>query len=129
VTLKRVRLELARHPEHPQGSTRHGYEFVLPLTPDGKLDRPTWESAPDICTVRRFWEGEGDTVGTLIRTGKGKWAFSYEPGEADDEPIHRFAEHVFREGEYISVREADGENHTFKIVLIRNAPGLTPATA
>jgi hypothetical protein len=126
VTLKRVRLELARSPEFPEGSTRHGYEFVLPLTTEGKLDREAWEQAPEICTVHRFWEGEGDNVGTLIRTGRGKWAFSYVPGDSDDEPIHRFSEHVFREGEYLSVREPDGEAHTFKIVLIRDAPGLTP---
>jgi hypothetical protein len=123
--LKRVRLELARSPEFPDGSTHHGYEFILPLTAEGKLDRALWESAPEVCTVHRFWEGEGDSVGTLIRTGRGKWAFSYFEGEADDEPIHRFGDHVFREGEYISVREPGGEPHTFKITLVRDAPGLT----
>ncbi|MBX6369498.1 MAG: hypothetical protein IRZ04_16050, partial [Rhodospirillales bacterium] len=89
MALKRVRLELARSPEFPEGSSRHGYEFVLPLTEEGKLDRAAWEKAPEVCTVHRFWEGEGDNVGTLIRTGRGRWAFSYVPGESDDEPIHR----------------------------------------
>ena len=127
MTLKRVRLELARSPEFPDGSTRHAYEFVLPLDGKGKLDRETWEQAPEICTVHRFWEGDGDTVGTLVRKGTGKWAFSYQPGDDDDEPIHRFSEHVFREGEYISLREPDGAQHTFRIVLVQDAPGLTPA--
>jgi hypothetical protein len=123
----RVRLELARSREFPDGSNRHGYEFMLPLTEAGKLDLADWERAPELCTVHRFWDGEGDEVGQLVRTGKGKWAFSYVVGEDDDEPIHRFAEHVFREGEYISVREANGEPHTFRIALIQPAPGLAGA--
>jgi hypothetical protein len=127
LALKRVRLELARSPEHPQGSSRHGYEFILPLAEDGKLDRADWERAPELCTVHRFWDGEGDETGQLIRTGKGKWAFSYVEGEDDDEPIHRFADHVFREGEYLGIREPDGTEHTFKIVLVATAPGLENA--
>jgi hypothetical protein len=127
LALKRVRLELARSPDFPDGSDRHGYEFTLPLTEEGKLDRADWEKAPELCTVHRFWEGEDDETGQLIRTGKGRWAFSYWPGEEDDEPIHRFPEHVFREGEYMSVREPDGRQHTFKIVLVAPAPGLEHA--
>jgi hypothetical protein len=123
--LKRVRLELARSRQHPDGSAHHGYEFVLPLTDEGKLDRADWERAPELCTVHRFWEGEDDETGQLIHTGKGKWAFSYVEGDEDDEPIHRFADHVFKEGEYITVREPEGEPHTFRIVLVRDAPGLS----
>src|SRR5262249_23695494 len=108
----------------PDGSGRHGYEFVLPLTSAGKLDRAAWSKAPELCTVHRFWEGEDDETGQLVQSGKGKWAFSYRDGEEDDEPIHRFDEHVFKEGEYLSVREPDGEMHTFKIVLVQPAPGL-----
>jgi hypothetical protein len=76
LALKRVRLELARSPEHPDGSSNHGYEFVLPLTPDGQLDRADWERAPELCTVHRFWEGEEDETGQLVHAGKGSWAFS-----------------------------------------------------
>jgi hypothetical protein len=125
--LKRVRLELARSREHPDGSPHHGYEFVLPLTEEGKLDRADWERAPELCTVRRFWDGEDDETGQLIRTGKGRWAFSYVEGEEDDEPIHRFADHVFKEGEYVSVREPAGRLHAFKIVLVTNPPGFKKA--
>ena len=127
MALKRVRLELARSPEHPDGSSRHGYEFILPLTEAGRLDRADFDRAPELCTVHRFWEGEDDQTGQLIRTGRGKWAFSYVVGDEDDEPIHRFADHLFKEGEYLGVREPDGREHTFKIVLVTNAPGFKKA--
>ena len=32
---KRIRLNLARSKEFPQGSQRHGYEFVAPLDRNG----------------------------------------------------------------------------------------------
>ena len=48
-------------------------------------------------------------------------------GDEDDEAIHRFADHNFREGEYISLREPDGETRTFRIVLIRPVPGFREA--
>ena len=38
MTLKKIRLELARDREHPEGSSRHGYEFVGPLDKEGHLD-------------------------------------------------------------------------------------------
>jgi hypothetical protein len=127
VALKRVRIELARSPEFPQGSNRHGYEFVLPLNEDGSLDEEAWRKAPELCTVHRFWGGEDDLTGQLVRKRRGGWAFSYEPGDADDEAIHRFGDHQFREGEYVSVRERDGETHTFRVTLVRPAPGFTEA--
>ncbi len=36
--LKRIRLILARSKAFPEGSARHGYEFVAPLDPDGQHD-------------------------------------------------------------------------------------------
>ena len=52
----------------------------------------------------------------------------YHLGEMEDEPIPHFAEHRFREGEYIAVREPDGGEHTFRIVLVAPAPGLSHPT-
>lgn len=119
----RVRLELARGPGFPQGSHRHGYEFVLPLLADGRLDRHAYGMAPELCTVHRFWEGDGDFVGELVHLD-GTWAFSYVPGPDDDEAIVHFAHHLYREGEYVTIREPDGAERTFQIVRVAPAPGL-----
>ena len=38
MALKRIRLELARTPESPEGNSSCGYEFTAPLDNKGKLD-------------------------------------------------------------------------------------------
>jgi len=119
MSLKRIRLELARTPDHPQGSAAHGYEFIAPLDADGHLDGEEWKAAKDKCTVRRFWRGEPDEQGHLVHTRGRKWAFSYAPGEDDDEPIFKFDRHRFVEGEYLSVTEHDGVTRPFRIVRVR----------
>ena len=122
----RIRLELARSPGFPAGSARHGYVLVLPLDAAGKIDEATRRKAPELCTIHRFWEGEGDTAGQLVRAGQ-RWAFSYSDGREDDEPVPHLAEHVFRVGEYLAVREAGGAEHTCRIVAVEPAPGIAHA--
>ncbi len=126
MTWQRVRLELARSRDFPEGSTRHGYEMVLPLAPNRHIDRAVLEKDPELCTVHRFWEGEGDSVGQLVRN-RGQWMISYASGDADDEPLHRFLNHRFSEGEYVSVRDAHGAEHAFRVVAVRPEPGLARA--
>ncbi|BBK38898.1 hypothetical protein STAQ_39760 [Allostella sp. ATCC 35155] len=122
--LRRIRLELARTKDYPEGSHAHGYELVAPLTADGRLDVEAWRANRQICTVHRFWKGEDDQTGQLVRTRSERWAFSYEPGAEDDEAIHRLEDHRFVEGEYVSVREPDGETHPLVVVQVRPVPGL-----
>ncbi|HXQ54135.1 MAG TPA: hypothetical protein VN802_23775 [Stellaceae bacterium] len=120
----RVRLELARSHDYPEGSTRHGYVLVLPLDGAGRIDEAARHKAPQLCTLHRFWEGEGDSVGQVVRTGQGRWAFSYHAGREDDEPVPHLSDHVFRAGEYLAVRESGGAEHAFRIVAVEPAPGL-----
>ena len=120
----RIRLELARSRDFPEGSHQHGYEFVMPLDTHGRLDRELYRKAPELCTVHRFWAGEEDLTGNLHHATGGRWMFSYHPGEMEDEPIPHLGDHLFREGEYLGVREPDGSEHTFRIVLVTAAPGL-----
>lgn len=126
MTLKTVRLELARDPDFPNGSAARGYEFTAPLTPEGHIDAEVWRKERKRCTVRRFWAGEDDELGHLIHTRGRSWVFHYgddaqpsrnEPG--DDETGFKFDHHVFQEGEYVSVHEHDGSMRTFRVVQVR----------
>jgi hypothetical protein len=121
---RRIRLELARSHELPEGSTRHGYVLVLPLDERGRIDEATVRKMPELCTLHRFWEGDGESVGQVVRRGSGRWAFAYHADRADDEPVPHLPDHVFRPGEYLAVREADGKEHTLRIVTVEPAPGL-----
>ena len=123
---KRIRLNLARSKEFPQGSARHGYEFVAPLDGSGHIDAGLWAKNREHCGVRRFWDGEDDEVGRLVHKPGGpehaRWIFDYdETAEFDDEAGYRFGSHAFRPGEYVSIRDEDGEMHTFQVVSVEAA--------
>jgi len=125
-TFKRIRLNLARSKEFPQGSQRHGYEFVAPLDTKGHIDVALWKQHRDRCRVRRFWEDEDDEHGLLVhRPGgpeHGRWVFDYDQtADTDDESGYRFGAHAFRPGEYVSIRDEDGEMHTFQVATVESA--------
>lgn len=119
--MKRIRLELARNREFPEGSSRHGYEFVAPLNADGHIDADAWKKARAQCRVVRFWEGEEDEIGHLVKKPGGFWAFHYDIlGDADDDEAgYRFASHAFKPGEYVSIREQDGDLRTFQVISVQ----------
>jgi hypothetical protein len=119
MTLMRIRLELARSHEFPEGSARHGYDLVAPLRADGHIDRDAWAKQRTACAVRRFWGGEEDLSGHLVHIGS-RWAFHYDSAAAPapDEPGYRFDSHVFRPGEYVSITEGDGTLRTFKVASV-----------
>jgi len=122
-TFKRIRLNLARSKAFPQGSARHGYEFVAPLDGTDHIDVALWRANRDHCRVRRFWEGEDDEIGFLVHKPggpeHGRWIFDYNPDRADDdESGFRFGAHAFRPGEYVSICDEDGEMHTYKVAAV-----------
>jgi hypothetical protein len=41
--------------------------------------------------------------------------------EDDDEAAYRFGHHPFRNGEYVSIRDEDGEMHTFRVASVESA--------
>jgi hypothetical protein len=124
--LKRIRLNLARSKEFPLGSDQHGYEFVAPLDASGHIDVDLWRKHREHCRVRRFWEGHDDEIGRLVHkpggTEHARWVFDYDGGpEEDEEAGYRFGDHVFRPGEYVSIRGEDAGLHTFMVVSVEPA--------
>ena len=121
--LSRIRLELARDHDFPQGSSLHGYEMTVPLKPDGHIDDDAWRNARAQYRVRRFWQGEPDEHGHVVHKPGGAWAFHYDDtGDVDDdESTYRFADHLFRPGEYVSIREHEGRMRTYRIASITAA--------
>lgn len=124
VPLKRVTLTLARSKDFPEGSTKHGYEFIAPIDQNGHIDLATWKAARADCTVRRFDPGTGDEPGMLVHKAGGaehgsRWIFDYDTAEqADDEAGFLFGSHAFKAGEYVSVKGADGKTHTYTIASV-----------
>ncbi len=120
VPMKRVRLELARDHDHPVGSRLHGYDFIAPIDENGHISPDDWKRNRERCRVKRFCEGEADEIGHIIRKPGGSWAFHYDiHGSGDaDEGGYRFNQHAFKPGEYVSIREHDGELRTFKVMSV-----------
>jgi hypothetical protein len=122
MSLKQIRLELARDKDYPEGSARCGYEFTAPLDGNGRLDAGKWKQNRAACRVTRFWEGSKPEWGHLIRKPGGAWAFHYDVfgDEDDDETGYRFGDELFVTGEYVSIREHDDRLRTFRVVSVRD---------
>ena len=120
MTIKKVRLELARDRDFPNGSPVRGYEFTAPLDDAGHISAQDWHKERSRCRVRRFWAGEASEAGHLIRKPGGAWAFHYDiDGDADDDETgYRFGDHAFVPGEYVSIKEHDDELRTFRVVSV-----------
>ncbi len=120
---KRIRLELARSKDFPNGSATHGYEFAAPLDAAGRIDPTLWQAHREHCRVHRFW-GEAEQNGWLLHKPGGpehaRWVFHYnDAGGNNDESGYRFGAHAFRQGEYVTTGDGD-DVHTFKIVSVNN---------
>jgi hypothetical protein len=117
----KIRLELARTSDFPEGNRNIGYEFSAPLDSAGRIDVAEFHKLKDRCRVRRFRPNEEDDIGHLVRKPGGSWAFHYDihSDEEDDEAGYRFGNHSFRSGEYVSVNE-DGELRPFVVVRVEN---------
>jgi hypothetical protein len=120
MTMKRIKLELARDHEFPDGSSERGYEFAAPLDDAGHIVASEWRKQRERCRVIRHWPGEKNQVGRLVHRGGG-WAFDYNPKSTDDdEPGFKFDRHRFVPGEYVSLKEQDGAMRTFRVIWVRD---------
>jgi hypothetical protein len=123
-TLRRVTLSVARSHELSDGSIRRRYEFVAPLTEEGRIDLEGWNAHRGACFVRRFWDDEPEQWGLLVHRadGPGGSTWGFEVGTSirlyEETSGHRFDDHVFRVGEQVSLRETDEELLTFRVVSV-----------
>jgi hypothetical protein len=98
--LHRILLNLARSRDFPDGSSRHGYDCIAPLDPQGHIDPVLWRKYRNYCRVRRFWEGEDDEIGRLVHkpggAEHGRWVFTYSSDDDDDDEAgYKFGAHAF----------------------------------
>lgn len=124
--LQTISLRLARSHEKPEGSARHGYEIVAPIDAAGRLDPDEWRKMRERCRVRRIWAGEPDRHGRLVHrpggAGGATWIIDYDDRTAaDDEAAFRLGDHRMIEGEYVSIRDEDGDLHTFRVTRVGQA--------
>ncbi len=125
VHLRRVRLEEARDKGKPEPLAGNGYEFIAPLDATGHIDLEVWKNMRALCFVHRLEGGIIADRGLLVHKAGGQggatWAFDYEPGAGDEEAGYRFNAHPFVPGEYVSVRDEDGEMHTYRVASVTAA--------
>lgn len=112
-----VRLLLAREKDRPAGDPAEGYDLLVPLDAEGRLDAAQWKAYQEKCRVRHFRPGEEDRIGRLRRKPGGQWFFDYEEGERDDEIGFRLGEERFVTGEYVSV-DREGVMHTYQVARV-----------
>ncbi len=116
-SFRHIHLELAREKGHPDGDRKEGYDLLVPLDRDGRLDADEWRAHKAACRVRRFRAGETDAIGLLRRRPGGQWYLDYAEGDADDEAGFRFNDERFVPGEYVSLTRG-GHTHTYRIVSV-----------
>jgi len=116
---RRILLERAREPAHPEGDRHIGYTIIAPLTASGQLDGALARQYRDDCVVVRFDHDAEPEYGHLRRRPGGSWSFHYEPaGEPeDDDAAYRLDEHRFVPGEYVTIAEDDAA-HTYRVVSV-----------
>jgi hypothetical protein len=116
--LHHIRMELARDAGAPDGDPGVGYDLVLPLDESRRLAGGEALDRPQAGRVRRFRDGETEAVGRLRHGPGGVWRLEFE-GEPRPEVAFRLGEERFTPGEYISIREADGDYHPYRVVSTR----------
>lgn len=119
--LTRVILRLGRNPGFPEGDENYGYTIMAPLDADGWLDPTLWKANKEACTVRRFHPKDEAADGWLRHRGD-NWYFWYdEEDEGPEEPVFKLGTHRLTTGEYVTVREGDGDVLTFRVTESKRA--------
>ena len=116
-SFRAVRLLLAREKGHPEGDRGEGYDLLVPLGKEGRLDPAEWKAHQDACRVRHFKSDAEDRIGRLRRKPGGQWYFDYVEGERDDEIGFHLGDERFVLGEYVSIRRGS-VMHTYQVARV-----------
>jgi hypothetical protein len=111
---RRIRIELAREPGHPEGDSGFAYVIVAPLDTDDRIDPKLWREHREACRVARLRPDQDDQHGHLVHRGSG-WAFHY-PDTPDEVGFH-FTDERFVAGEYVSINEGR-KMHTYRVASV-----------
>lgn len=114
---RNVRLLLAREKNHPGGEQDVGYDLLIPLDSEGRIDAAGWKKHQAVCRIRKFSGNTEDRIGSLRRKPGGQWFFDYAEGDKDDEIGFRLGEERFSVGEYVSVGRK-GAMHTYQVARV-----------
>jgi hypothetical protein len=115
---RRIYLQLAREPGHPEGDTGVAYVIVAPLDADGRIDPRLWREHREACRIARFRPDQKDGLGRLVHRSGGAWAFHYDnAGNMPDEVGYHFSDERFTVGEYVSINEG-GKMHTYRVAAV-----------
>lgn len=122
MSLYRIILQLARNPDNSEVAAGQGYTLIAPLDAQARLDVEAWRQHRRDCRVyRRHPDPQEQADGWLTHRGS-HWFFHYdEADEGEDEPAYRLGDHVFREGEYVTVNFHGEAPVTYKITDVAPA--------
>lgn len=119
--LSHIRLEAAPGPQEPAADA--AYDFVAPLDSRSMIDVEAWKKDRALCFVHRVEPDATVRHGLLTHRPGGlngaTWAFDYEPGDGDEETGFRFEAHAFTPGAYVSLQDADGDLHTYRVASVK----------
>lgn len=121
MALHHIRLELAREPDHPHGNADDGYDLVLTLDKDARLDAAAIAAAPENTRVRRFKGTQTLAVGQLTRAEDGRWVLDL-PGEDTDAEGFRLDDEQFVVGEYVSLAQPGRDMRAYRVTLAQPLP-------
>lgn len=116
MALSKIILQLARNPSLPGGDADQGYTLVAPLTDEGHIDVDAWRENRKSCRVVRFHPDPKEHADGWLTHRGSHWYFHYdEDDEGDDEAGYRLGDHVFREGEYLTIASHGETPLTYKV--------------
>jgi hypothetical protein len=114
----KVQLRLAREPGHPEGSGLQGYDIVVPLDKERRIDAAAWKKNRELCRAVHYKDSEEHDIGHVVHLPGGAWTLRFDiSGDDEDAVGYRFGSEHFVVGEYVSLRE--GETlRTYRVIAV-----------